>query len=276
MHEIRPFGRDRSHAGRSLLFLEEVDSTNSYCLRHPELLGTPGLVVAARNQRAGRGSKGRSWLSGAGGHLFCSFVLHPELDTNILPCMSLFCGLAVRRALIALGLSQEKIRLKWPNDVMVARRKAAGILCELSWLGDGSSHGKRPVVVAGIGVNIKGGADQFPEEVRPFVTTLEEAGLETTSEILLEYISSSLDQLLGEIYETGPAHAFEEWNRHCLDRGARVVVHADGNSTEGRLLGLDDQGRLVIEPLSEAITGDGDIRQDGRMAFIGGTLRYIQ
>jgi small nuclear ribonucleoprotein (snRNP)-like protein len=55
-----------------------------------------------------------------------------------------------------------------------------------------------------------------------------------------------------------------------------VVVHADGNSIEGRLLGLDEHGRLVIEPLSETITGDGSARQDGRISFIGGTLRYIQ
>lgn len=272
-HQIRPYGRDRTHAGRSLLFLEEVDSTNSFCLKDKRLLETPGLVVAARRQRAGRGSKGRQWLSGKGGHLFCSFVIHPVLEKRYLTCMSLFCGLAVRRALIRLGLSKEVVRLKWPNDVMIQGKKAAGILCELSWLRDASGQDMapdtakkdRPVVVAGIGVNVQGSSSQFPEGLRPFVTTLEESGLKTSPEALLEEICQDLDGVLRGLERSGPGPFFREWNRCCFGMGEIVVVHAGEAGAEGRLMGLDEHGLLVVE----------DQEQGRRLTFSGGTLRYL-
>ncbi len=280
---IRSFGRDRTYAGRSLLLLEETDSTNSYCLTRKELLKDPGLVVLAIRQTSGRGSKGRQWSSGKGHHLFASFIIHPPFDQKTVPFFSLLSGVAVQRTLSCLGL--KGVTLKWPNDIIIDGKKAGGILCERP-----APLPEEPaVLVAGIGINVTGDSVQFGPSLRPFVTTLEEAGvniaeLASKADIatihsqldqrkflpclsvisLVWLISQKLEEVIIETEKGRTKNLFQEWNRHCWKKGAMVHLSNGNLNVEGVLIGLDSTGRLKLR------TPEGQIAR-----AYSGTLRYM-
>ena len=108
-----------------------------------------GVVVGADQQTAGRGRRGRVWESPPGAGLYFTFVARPPLHANAsLPLLTLAAGLAVRHGICAaVGLAPD---LKWPNDVMVGRRKLAGILAEGLAVGTASQ-----AVVVGVGLNLQ-------------------------------------------------------------------------------------------------------------------------
>jgi BirA family biotin operon repressor/biotin-[acetyl-CoA-carboxylase] ligase len=124
--------------------------------------GAPeGTVVVAAEQTAGRGSRGRTWHSPAGG-LWMSWLCRPPRPIGI-EVLSLRVGLAVASALEALG-GLPPVRLKWPNDVMIGERKLGGILCEARWQGDTLAW-----VAVGLGLNV---TNPLPAEVAGHATRL--------------------------------------------------------------------------------------------------------
>ena len=152
--------------GNRIIRLDEVDSTNSYLKGRNDLLQQHGLVVIADMQTSGRGRVGREFVSLRGKNLTFSVVLHPELPLGEIQVLSLLAGVAVSRVL---EKYLNKIRLKWPNDVLVCEKKICGILLEAITIPEQSF----PVLVMGIGLNTKGCLNDYPEELQDIVTTIE-------------------------------------------------------------------------------------------------------
>lgn len=152
--------------GNRIIRLDEVDSTNSYLKGRKDLLQQHGLVVIADMQTSGRGRVGREFVSLRGKNLTFSVVLHPELPLGEIQVFSLLAGVAVSRVLEKYF---NKIRLKWPNDVLVCEKKICGILLEAITISEQSF----PVLVMGIGLNTKGCFNDYPEELQDIVTTIE-------------------------------------------------------------------------------------------------------
>ena len=152
--------------GNRIIRLDEVDSTNSYLKGRNDLLQQHGLVVIADMQTSGRGRVGREFVSLRGKNLTFSVVLHPELPLGEIQVLSLLASIAVSRVL---EKYLNKIRLKWPNDVLVCEKKICGILLEAINIPELSF----PVLVMGIGLNTKGCLNDYPEELQDIVTTIE-------------------------------------------------------------------------------------------------------
>ena len=152
--------------GNRIIRLDEVDSTNSYLKGRNDLLQQHGLVVIADMQTSGRGRVGREFVSLRGKNLTFSVVLHPELPLGEIQVLSLLAGVAVSRVL---EKYLNKIRLKWPNDVLVCEKKICGILLEAITIPEQNF----PVLVMGIGLNTKGCFNDYPEELQDIVTTIE-------------------------------------------------------------------------------------------------------
>ena len=152
--------------GNRIIRLDEVDSTNSYLKGRNDLLQQHGLVVIADMQTSGRGRVGREFVSLRGKNLTFSVVLHPELPLGKIQVLSLLAGVAVSRVL---EKYLNKIRLKWPNDVLVCEKKICGILLEAITIPEQSF----PVLMMGIGLNTKGCLNDYPEELQDIVTTIE-------------------------------------------------------------------------------------------------------
>src|ERR671936_1285438 len=148
--------RLRGRLGRPYRFVERCTSTQQLLAEDdPE-----GAVVVADEQTEGRGRLGRTWLAPAGTSLLVSILLRPDVEPARLPELSLVAGRACAEAIAeTAGLETE---VKFPNDVLVRRRKVAGILAE-------ASEGR---VVLGIGVNVSQGAGQLPPDARTPETSL--------------------------------------------------------------------------------------------------------
>ena len=152
--------------GCHIIRLKEIDSTNSYLKDKSELLQRNGLVVIAEMQVSGRGRAGRKFTSVRGNNLTFSVVLHPYLPLEEIQIFALLAGVTVARVL---ENYVKKIRLKWPNDVLVNEKKICGILLETITIPDHFF----PVLIMGIGLNTKGCPRDYPEELQNIVTTIE-------------------------------------------------------------------------------------------------------
>src|SRR5690606_32440199 len=116
-------------------FVSRVDSTN-LVLRRLAAGGAPeGAVVAADEQTAGRGRRGRGWVSAPGSGIWMSVLLRPRLDPARWGLLTLMAAVAVREAVAA--VTGVNTRIKWPNDLLVGDRKACGILLEAGAAGGG-------------------------------------------------------------------------------------------------------------------------------------------
>lgn len=224
--------------GRERIHLDKTDSTNTWLLKRPHLLKIEGLVVYADEQTAGRGSKGRSWLSIPGEQLFCSVALHPQLMPGQLPSLTLFVGVAVAQGLTRLGVKD--IGLKWPNDILLNHKKISGILCEAAQPGGQ----ERPCVVAGIGLNLRG---QPGATISHTATSLEEAGYSILRNEALDAILWALYGIYSHIQEQNLSHLMKLWRTHSHTLGKNVKIVGGEMAIVGKALDISEHGALIIE-----------------------------
>ncbi|SNT35867.1 BirA family transcriptional regulator, biotin operon repressor / biotin-[acetyl-CoA-carboxylase] ligase [Pseudomonas japonica] len=220
-----------------VLIHDEIDSTNAEALRLiASGRGAPFLVLAER-QSAGRGRRGRAWLSPFAQNLYYSLVLRVEGGMRQLEGLSLVVGLAVRQTLLSLGVPGAG--LKWPNDVLVGNRKVAGILLEL--VGDPADvcH-----VVLGIGINVN---MQEADIDQAWTSLTLECGRLVDRNQLAALLSDNMQTYLARHREHGFAALQGEWEGAHLWQGRAVSLIAGSNSINGTVLGVDRQGALRLE-----------------------------
>jgi len=217
---------------------ESIDSTNAQALRAiGEGQAAPFLVLAER-QTAGRGRRGRQWVSPFAENLYYSLVLRIEGGMRQLEGLSLVVGLAVLRTLQSFGVADAG--LKWPNDVLVNNQKIAGILLEL--VGDPADvcH-----VVLGIGINVN---MQVASEVDQLWTSVRrEAGVNIDRNLMVARLNHNLQIDLERHHREGFSAFQAEWEQAHLWQGRAVSLIAGVNRIDGVVLGIDGQGALRLE-----------------------------
>ena len=152
-----------------IFFHEHTDSTNRIAKEMVAEGAPTGTVVVAAAQSAGRGQYGRTFNSPIGG-LYFSYVVEPTLPPEKISLVTLATGLACRKVLSE--RFQLNALIKWPNDLYLAGKKVAGILCE--HLGNPNQPNTGNKVIIGVGLNVNSRIEQFDPEVQPLVTTLYE------------------------------------------------------------------------------------------------------
>lgn len=219
--------------------LPVVDSTNAEALRELQAGRLPPFVLLAERQVAGRGRRGRAWVSPFAENLYYSLLLRVEGGVNRLDGMSLVVGLGLLSTLRALGLND--VGLKWPNDVLVRGRKLAGILLELSGDPGDVCH-----LVIGIGVNVNmlSGLQAIDQ---PYTSICSELGRAVDRNDLVVQLNTQLSRYLDLHREQGFAALREEWERNHLWQGRAVSLSAGAASVEGVVLGVDNSGAIRLE-----------------------------
>lgn len=227
----------------------EVDSTNRVAADLWSHGAPNGTIVIAESQTKGRGRLGRRWISPPGVNLYLSIVL-----THITPSASSWIPLtgavAVARAIN--GLTKLQTKLKWPNDVLIADRKIAGVLAETLGHSDGDN-----AIVVGMGLNVNMSPDHIPEELRPIATSiLIETGRPADRVALLGGLCSTFETLFHDLdhHRTAIMQAYREL---CVTLGKQVRVEMTG--------------RECAEGTAEDIAPDGALRlrgSDGKMLEI--------
>lgn len=218
---------------------ESCASTNSVLLDAPA--AAPGVLqaLACERQTAGRGRRGRSWLSWGAGSLTFSVRWQFARGDAAPAGLSLAAGVAVAQALEELGATG--IALKWPNDILLDGAKLGGILTEL---GGGPSGAMSAVI--GIGLNLRlAGAAQVDVPIAAL-----EQGLAVLPDrsALLGRLLAQLAAMLEAFAQRGFVAFREDWQRRNAYAGCMVRVAADpGLTREGICLGVDADGALLIE-----------------------------
>lgn len=218
-----------------ILERDTVGSTNDEARALAEA-GDPGHVaVVARRQTAGRGRRGRAWLSEPGG-LYLSALLRPSLPAGSAGLVPLAAGVAVAEATERFGALPE---LRWPNDVLLRGRKLAGILCESRLRPDGQGVAW---VVVGIGVNVQQPAGAL---ARAGGTSLAEAGHVTDPRTFQGALLDALDRAVG-LAEAAPEALLAAWTRRSPMLGKPVQLVAEHGQVVGWAERVSSAGGLVV------------------------------
>ncbi len=152
---------------RSYEHLEETDSTNRVAFDRGREGAPAGTVIVAESQTAGRGRLGRQFFSPPHQNVYTSILLRPTGTISDTPTLILGAAVAVAETVAEFVGDESAIEIKWPNDVLIRRRKTSGILME------SSAEGTRiAFAVLGIGVNLNVDRGTFPDEFRPHATSL--------------------------------------------------------------------------------------------------------
>ena len=244
-YQIMDLAGQREKIQGPFVHLETIDSTNAWLKKKKDLLVKEGTVVFADRQTAGRGRMERVWEGGVFQHIFTSIVLHPKLPLGLIPTMTLWVGLAVYRTIKKLKF--EDLTIKWPNDILIGSKKVSGILCELK-----SIKEKKNLVIAGIGLNLNGEVNQYPEEIRNKTTTLsQESGKNYDRNQVLIMILDELDLILRNLETSGIQDLIREWMVSSFSIGKEVRFENQGNIKIARISRLDSNGNLVLSSEKE-------------------------
>lgn len=227
----------------NLIELAEVGSTNDeikkYCQQPKQK-----TVIRANSQTAGRGRRGRSWIT-KDGNLFFSLALEFPLKN---------LGHLVSVSALSLALSIQKlnpaadVKLKWPNDVLLNDAKVSGILLE---------KGEGEYIIIGIGVNIVDSPKD--SELIYKSTSLAEEGISSTREDFLQIYMQIFEKNLLELKEYGFALLREKWLKLAKNIGKNIIIKQNEKEEKGVFVGIDENANLLLqnpEKIKKILVGD--------------------
>lgn len=225
--------------GYRLLRLEQTGSTNADALEAGLRGEAGGLWIVADRQNAGKGSRGREWVSQQG-NLFASLLMRDPAPAINLPQLTFVAALAVRQAMANMAVAQGLVRtitLKWPNDILVQGGKASGILLE-SRNGDTGC-----LVVVGVGVNCV----SHPQDTMHRATDLASEGIVAQPVALLGEIAACMaDWLAAWDAGNGFAAVRNAWLAQATGVGQRIHVRLPDRELSGSFAELANDGNLIM------------------------------
>jgi BirA family biotin operon repressor/biotin-[acetyl-CoA-carboxylase] ligase len=226
---------------RPTLF-EKVTSTNAALRELAKAAAPEGTVVIADEQTAGHGRLGKPWFSPPGVNLYASVLFRPAIPPREVPGFSFVASVALADAIKAEGLDAT---IKWPNDVLVGRKKVAGTLVEFATLGERVDY-----AILGVGVNVNmthaalraalGSSGHAAGSLH------EAAGREIDRNAFAASVLNHLDAWMENYRARGPAPLLAAWLDRDILTGRRVEVRGEGATYEGRVLGVDREGYLLL------------------------------
>jgi len=225
--------------------LAQVDSTNRYLMQESARGVAHGTCVAAHIQTAGRGRRGRQWVSQLGGSVTFSVLWRFQCGAAGLSGLSLVVGLALVRALHSLGLTE--VQLKWPNDLLVQHQgqwhKLGGILIELQ----GDMEGPSAAVI-GIGLNLEVAPEMRASIDQPVLGLNALSAQALDPNILLGRCLSQLAIHLNQFAEQGFAYFQSAWTAaHAFHQQPVNLLLANGLTIPGQVQGVAEEGSLLVQ-----------------------------
>ncbi len=228
-------------SGYSLVCFDEIDSTNAEALRCSEKGQQDRLWIVAERQIHGRGRRGRKWITEPG-NLFATLLLNWPGPVSKLSQLSFVAAVTVAdmiEKLLAQSPSRSKVRLKWPNDILLNGAKIGGILIETSSTGVQST-----AIAIGIGINVA----NHPTQALAYPTTdLNEHGLSHSCSEIFEKLAISFDHYLA-LWQSGDGFALikQRWLDFGPAIGQELRINTGTDVVTGNFAGLDQHGGLQL------------------------------
>jgi BirA family biotin operon repressor/biotin-[acetyl-CoA-carboxylase] ligase len=247
LHEMRRV------SGYKVYHYDEVSSTNDVAKEIAKRTRVQKTVIIAETQTHAQGRHRRHWVSPRGG-IWLSILLRPRVTPKEATKLTFITATAVAGTIQStLGLATE---VKWPNDVLVDRRKLCGILTQAS-----TRENVVECVVVGIGINANIDLQSFPKTLQKSVTTLkQELGCEINRETLTMNLIQSFDQRYKHLQKGMWSALLQEWRGLAKFLGEKVVVASFAETLVGKALDVDADGALTIRlqngALKRVVAGD--------------------
>lgn len=243
--------------GKNLVVLDSVGSTNDYLKKEASNGIESGTVVAAREQTKGKGRLGRVWQTKKDDGIAFSFLLRPKMTPQEVSAVTPLAGLAVCKAIREYtGLD---CKIKWPNDIIVGRKKLVGILTEMSAEFDGVEY-----VIPGIGINVE--HTDFPEEIAQKATSIFlETGIHIDKN---EFLACVINQIEKDFIENDMSlseKALSEYTEMCATIGRNVTFTRQEQEYSGTAVRVDSHGELIVRLSdgSECVVNSGEVIVQG-------------
>lgn len=247
-------GLDTGFVGGKIFFYPSLESTNVKAFELGRGGEAEGTAVIADAQSRGKGRIGRQWVSPPGVNLYTSIILRPRILPRDAQHLTFVLAVAVAEAIS--GVVPGRVTVKWPNDVLIDSRKAAGILLEMD-----SEADRVHFVVAGIGVNINMREEMLPPEIRPLAISLCSAsggGVERAR--FTRALYSSIEKWYKIYLGEGFAPVLDAWRGSFASEGKPVKVSSFNRAITGICLGVDHDGGLLVRTalgdVEKVVSGD--------------------
>lgn len=243
------FGLKTRIMGKHVLHYDAVSSTQDIAAEMARGGAAEGTLVIAEMQEKGRGRKGRSWVSLSEGGIYLSLILRPNLMPSQVVQIPLVAGVALNRAIRETAPLQPFI--KWPNDIIIGKKKVGGILTEMSSEIDAVNY-----VVLGIGLNVNMSASLLTENTSFRATSLiDECGAYTSRVKLVQNFLSEFELTYTKFLVSGFIAIRNEWKELNNTIGSWVKISDGGRDVEGEAIDIDNDGFLLVR------IDNGDIRR---------------
>ena len=229
-----------SWAGREILYLDEVDSTNTAAKKAAENGAVHGTLVVSERQTGGKGRRGRAWDSPRGTGIFMTLILRPNMAPVHASMLTLVAALAVADGIRECTGAESLI--KWPNDIVMSGKKICGILTEMSADPDCINY-----VAVGIGINVN--MEEFPEEIRGVAASIfTETGKKTKRSLLISAVMAAFERYY-EVFmkTTDMSGLLEDYNGKLANCGRTVRVLDPAGEYSGTAIGIVREGELLVE-----------------------------
>lgn len=230
-------------AGRNLYYFDETGSTNIDAKRFAEEGAGHGTVVVADMQTSGRGRRGRMWQSPSGSAIYMTILLKPDFLPDKASMLTLVMALSVAEAITE--VTDLFAGIKWPNDIVLNKKKVCGILTEMNVEQDYIQY-----VVIGVGINVNNATpEEFPEEIRQTATSLRiELGTLLSRAALIERVLFCFEKNYDTfVRKLDLSELMESYDKHLLNLDSEVKVLDPKGEFTGIARGINETGELLVE-----------------------------
>lgn len=224
--------------GKEVYCFRETDSTQTVAQELADSGAMEGTVVLAEGQARGKGRMGRNWFSPIGKGIWISIILRPPISPSRAGRISLTSAIAVAEAIEEVaGLPA---LIKWPNDILIGKKKVGGILIEMT-----AEMDLVKFIILGIGVNVN--QDKFSEELKGKALSLkQEKGEEVSRLSLLQEILRRLDNYYLSLKEGEFEAIANRWRKLSVTLRKQIRVSFQGEIVEGQATDIDSDGALLL------------------------------
>lgn len=227
-----------------IIYKREIDSTNLEAARLADTL-PHGAVIAADAQTAGRGRRGRTWVSKSGENIYFSMLLKPTFEPDKASMLTLVMALAVAEAIEEI-YEGCKPQIKWPNDLVVHNKKVCGILTEMQLQQTQIKH-----VIIGVGINV----NQMEFDKLQYASSLKkETGIQKDREELLQAVIRHFELRYEQFLEAMTLQPMlQPYEQRLANIGKQVRVLDPKGEYQGEALGIDPYGELIVQKQDQTL-----------------------
>lgn len=227
--------------GRAIHFEESVTSTQKIAHQLAYDGAAEGTLIVAEEQTAGRGRLNRAWHSPMYTGVWMSLILRPNLPPAKAPQLTLLTAVAIAQAIEE--VTSLRTDIKWPNDILINKKKTVGILTEMQAEAD-----KINSVIIGMGINVNQELEHFPEELHSIATSLAiELGKPVNRAELIQMILLKFENLYHRYLEHGFYPIKLLWESYAISIGKKIIARTITGTLEGTAKGITEDGVLMLE-----------------------------